>query len=135
MKIRMMIVAVVLFLTVGIAFGADIDGKWTGKYDTGMGGDPMNMEYTFKAEGDVLTGTTIGGANGGQIPIIDGKIDGKKISFAVMVDMMGQAMKFNYTGELSKDRIKLKFETGGNMGSSGSFTINRVKEKEKKKKK
>jgi len=94
------------------------------------------MEYTFKAEGNVLTGTTIGGADGGQIPIIDGKIDGKKISFAVMVDMMGQAMKFDYTGELSKknDKIDLKFETGG-MGGGGSFSVRRVKEKEKKEKK
>ena len=126
MKIRMMTVAVVLFLSVGIAFSADIDGKWTGKYDSGMGGDPMNMEYTFKADGSTLTGTTIGGADGGQIPIKKGKIDGNKISFSVDVDIMGQEMQFDYTGELSGDKLNLKFDMGG-MGFGGEFSVQRAK--------
>jgi len=125
MKFRMTAVVMFLVLSVGVAFGADIDGKWTGKYDTGMGGDPMNMEYTFKAEGNVLKGTTIGGADGGQIPILDGKIDGNKISFSVKVDMMGQEMKFDYTGELSGDKLNLKFDMGG-MGG-GEFSVQRAK--------
>jgi hypothetical protein len=114
----------VLLMAVCAAFGADIDGKWTGKYNSGMG-DPMNMEYTFKADGDKLTGTTIGGANGEQIAIKNGKIDGDKISFSVSVDMMGQEMSFDYKGELKGDKLKLKFDMGGQGG--GDFTVSRAK--------
>jgi hypothetical protein len=125
MKIKITIVAMTLLMAVCTAFGADIDGKWTGKYDSGMGGDPMNMEYTFKADGDKLTGTTIGGANGEQIAIKNGKIDGDKISFSVSVDMMGQEMSFDYKGELKGDKLKLKFDMGGQGG--GDFTVSRAK--------
>jgi len=102
----------------------NIDGKWTGQYDPGAGGEPMNMEYTFKAEGAVLKGTSIGGANGEQIPILDGKIEGNKISFALSVDVSGQELKFNYTGELSGDKLYLNFELAG---GGGSFTVERAK--------
>jgi len=139
MKFRIMMVAMVLLLLTGIAFGKEeavttIDGKWTGNYSTGFG-EPMKMEYTFKAEGDVLTGSTLGGANGEQIPISEGKIDGNKISFVVLVSMQGQQMRFSYTGELAGEKLKLKFTTGGQMGSTGAFTVTRAKEKATKEKK
>lgn len=124
MKIKITVVAVMLLMAVSVAFGADIDGKWTGKYDAGMG-DPMDMEYTFKADGNTLTGTTIGGLDGEQIQIKNGKIDDNKISFSVAIDMMGQEMSFDYTGELSGDQLKLKFDMGG-MGD-GEFTVSRAK--------
>ena len=127
MKFRMMAVAVVLVLSVSVAFSADIDGKWKGKYESGMGGEPMNMEYTFKADGKELKGTTIGGANGEQIPLLDGKIDGNKISFTVKVDLGGMEMVFKYKGELDKDKLKLKFEMDGMGGGGGEFTVERAK--------
>ena len=114
-----------LFIVANVAFAADIDGKWTGKYDSGMG-DPMDMEYTFKADGSTLTGTTIGGPDGEQIPIKNGKIDGNKVSFSVAIDMMGQEMSFDYKGELSGDQLKLTFDMGG-MGMGGEFTVARAK--------
>ena len=124
MKIKITVGALMLLMAVSVAFGADIDGKWTGKYDAGMG-EPMDMEYTFKADGATLTGTTIGGFDGEQIPIKNGKIDGKKISFSITIDMMGQEMTLDYTGELSGDQLKLEFDMGG-MGG-GEFTVSRAK--------
>jgi len=73
MKFGMTLAVLVLFLSGNLAFGADIDGKWAGEYDSGMGGEPMTMEFTFKADGTKLTGTTIGGEDGSHIPISDGK--------------------------------------------------------------
>ena len=102
---------------------ADIDGKWAGKYDPGVGGALMNMEYTFKAEGNVLTGTTVGGSEDERIPLLDGKIEGNRISFALNVDLAGQELKFNYTGELIDGKLNLRFELAG---SGGSFTVERV---------
>ena len=124
MKYSIMTVAMILFLSAGTVFGADIDGKWTGKYDAGMG-EPMDMEYTFKANVNVLTGTTIGGPGGEQVQITNGKIDGNKISFSVAVDMMGQEMKIDFTGELSGDKLNLNFDMGGMF--DGSFAVQRAK--------
>ena len=140
MKFRVTIASIAFLLTIAASFGADIDGKWTGQYrqiqnntervfDDGNHyvtsryelADPMNMEYTFKADGNILTGTTIGGVNGEHTPILDGKINGRKISFTVVADnMMGLQVEFKYKGEFSKnkndrnkDEIKLKFDIGG----------------------
>jgi hypothetical protein len=70
----------------------------------------MALAHTFKANGNILTRTSLGGPDGKEIPFKDGKIDGNNISFAVVVDFNGQEMKFNYKGVLSGDEIKLTFE-------------------------
>lgn len=114
-----------IMLVFSVALAADIDGKWSGQFAGGMGGQPMTLTYTFKAEGNKLTGTTIGGPNGEQIPIRDGKIEGNNISFVVVVDFGGNEMRFNYKGVLSGDEIKLTFDMG--MGEPQSFTVKRVK--------
>ena len=67
MKIKITVAVLMLLMAVNVvAFAADIDGKWTGKHDFGMG-DPMNMEYTFKADGNTLTGTTIVGQTASRL--------------------------------------------------------------------
>jgi hypothetical protein len=116
-------------LVTGFAFGADIDGKWTGQYNSGMG-DPMQMDFTFKAEGATLTGTAPGGP-GASIPITDGKIDGNKVSFVVSTKMGEMDMKFSYKGILNGDQLELSFEMAGMPPMEGAapqkFTLNRVK--------
>ena len=77
--------ALSLLFVAGFAFGADIDGKWTGQYNSGMG-EPMQMDFTFKADGSKLTGTAPGGP-GATIPLKDGKIDGTNVSFIVETSM------------------------------------------------
>jgi len=110
----------------------NIDGTWSGTFSGGMGGQPMELTYNFKGEGDTLTGTVTGGP-GEWIPIKDGKIDGDKLSFKVDVDSQGMKMKFNYKGVLKGDEIKLSFTmemAGGGPGMGGppsSFTVKRVK--------
>jgi len=111
---------------------ANIDGTWSGTFDGGMGGQPMELTYNFKGEGDMLTGTVTGGP-GQWIPIKDGRIDGNKLSFIVDVDLQGMKMKFKYNGVLKGDEIELSFTTemegGPGMGSGPpqSFTVKRVK--------
>ncbi len=115
-----------LFFVAGLAFGADIDGKWAGEID-GMDGNKMQISYTFKAEGATLTGTTAApGPEGGQkaIPIKDGKIDGNNISFSITVDFGGQEMKMDYKGVLSGDTLKLTMDM---MGQPMDFMLKRAK--------
>jgi hypothetical protein len=117
-----------LFFIAAFAFSADIDGKWSGQYNSGMG-EPMSFLFNFKADGNTLTGTAPGGPDS-TIPIKEGKIDGNNISFAVAVDFGGQEMKFNYKGVLQGDQIELSFEIAGvppmEDGAPQKFVVKRV---------
>jgi hypothetical protein len=86
------------------AFAADIDGIWTGSIDTP--GGAMAIKYTFKADGEKLTGST-SAADGPEVPLQDGKVTGNKISFSFTVDFGGGPVKFDYTGEVSGSDLKL----------------------------
>jgi len=107
---RHFVLVVGLLLIAGMAFGADIDGKWTGSLSTPNGDFPMT--YTFKAEGSTLTGSTLG-MDGSPIPIKDGKIDGNNISFSITMDFGGQSTKIDYKGVLSADQLKLSWDFMG----------------------
>ncbi|MGD9160972.1 MAG: hypothetical protein PVG39_21320 [Desulfobacteraceae bacterium] len=118
---RAFIFTVLLMLVAVFSYAADIDGKWEGKVD--FGGQSMDISYTFKADGNTLTGTTKG-MDGNDMAIKDGKIDGNKFSYTL--DMMGQAMKFN--GEIKGDTIEIKADMssmggGGGMGGEAPPTI------------
>jgi len=119
-----------LFLMVaGMAFGADIDGTWTGTIQGPDGGQAFPISYTFKAEGTTLTGTMPGmpgpdGAPAKPIAIKDGKINGNNISFVVVMDMMGQEMKMDYKGVLSGETLKLTLDM---MGNPMEFTLKKAK--------
>ena len=121
---------------------AAIDGKWEGTFE-GMG-QSMKLGYDFKADGNMLTGTTTG-PQGNTMDIKNGKINGNKISFDVPVDMGQMKMTVKYTGVLSGDELALTMEMdmgeggpGGGMGGPPgggeappmSFTATRVMEAE-----
>jgi hypothetical protein len=114
--------AALVVVVSGLAFGADIDGKWTGSI-AGQDGNGMQVNYTFKAEGTTLTGTTTGPDNS-TIPLKNGKIDGNNISFSIAIDMGGQEMKMDFKGVLSGDQIKMSFDM---MGTPSEFVIKKAK--------
>ena len=82
-----------------------IDGTWKGTRETPNG--PFEVTYTFKVEGNVLTGTWK--TQFGETTLQNGKIDGKNISYTISIN----DRTIDYTGELvSDDEIKLKNEMG-----------------------
>ena len=101
--------AVGLLLAAASCFAADIDGKWAGTMNTPNGDFPVN--FTFKADGNTLSGTT-GGPNG-DINIADGKIDGDKVSFSVTFDFGGMPLTMKYSGALAKDQINFTIDIFG----------------------
>src|SRR5277367_6024980 len=109
-----------LLLVASPAFAAGIDGDWMGSIDGGPNG-PVSINYTFKADGAKLTGTTTG-PDGSKVALKDGKIDGANISFAVDVDMGGNAMTLKYTGVVAADSIALTLDF---QGMPVSFTAKR----------
>jgi hypothetical protein len=99
-----------LLLASAPAFAATVDGDWSGSIDSPNG--PVQMNYTFKADGAKLTGSTTG-PDGMKLVIKDGKVDGANISFAVDVDFGGNAMTLKYTGVIAADSIALTLDFQG----------------------
>ncbi len=107
-------------LAAGPAFGADVDGNWTGSIDTPNG--PVQVDYTFKAAGAALTGSTKG-PDGTPVAIKDGHIDGTKLSFTLDLDLGGQVTTFKYTGMLSGEALAL---TTDFMGQTINFALKKA---------
>jgi hypothetical protein len=99
-----------LLLAAAPAFAAGLDGDWTGSIDSPNG--PVTINYTFKADGAKLTGSTTG-PDGTKLSIKDGKIDGANISFAVDADFGGGPVSLKYTGVVAADSIALTLDFQG----------------------
>ena len=113
-------IVVGVLLLAGPAFAADVDGKWTGTVSTPMGDIPV--AYDFKADGTMLSGTTLA-PDGGSVPIKNGKVDGNKISFTVTFDFGGMTIDLSYQGVVSPSEIKF---TGDFMGMPFEFTVKKA---------
>jgi hypothetical protein len=102
MQTRNILSGVLMVLVLaGAALAADITGVWSGT--ASMGDNQFTLTYNFKQDGAKLTGTVVG-PQGDPLPLVDGKVDGDKVSFAVSVDMNGNVAKFISTGtHQSKD--------------------------------
>lgn len=116
------VLGMAMLLIAGLAFSADIDGKWTAEMP-GMDGTPTKINYTFKAQGTTLTGSTAG-MDGKEIQIKDGKIDGNKISFVLVMDFGGQEMKMTANGEVKGTELNLKMDMG--MGEPMPMTLKKA---------
>ena len=110
-----------LGLLVALAMAADISGKWTGDMP-GRGGQTASTTFTFKADGEKLTGTMTGPQ--GEVPLQEGKVAGDQISFSTTQDFGGNSVKILYKGTLSGDQIKMTREREG-AGQPREFTIKR----------
>jgi hypothetical protein len=97
-----------LFLSIAslVAFAQNpIDGNWKSRRETPNG--TLEVNYTFKVEGDKLTGTWK--TSFGEAALEEGKVDGKKISYTISFN----DLKRRYTGELvSEKEIVIKSDRG-----------------------
>ena len=137
MRLKMIVVLVAAFCLFAVpSFAGDITGKWVAETAAPKGGPgggaggpgggpggPMKYTFDFKADGNKLTGTDTGPM--GPHEILDGKIDGNKISFSVKVNMGQNEMKINYSGTVEGDVLTLKMDMGGGMGGPGGGGMER----------
>ncbi len=94
------------------ASAADVTGKWTGEIAGGNGPQPFNLE--LKQAGNAVTGAITGG-RGGDLMIIDGKIDGDTITFSTSRPGRGYGAPPNvqkYTGKVNGASIDFTREGG-----------------------
>ena len=108
------------------ALAADITGNWTG--NMALGDNQFTLNYTFKVDGEKLTGAILT-PQGDSLPLIDGKVEGDKVSFAVKTDIGNGMMTFASTGTIkSAEEIVLSTKTpDGYEFGGGPVTIRRVK--------
>jgi opacity protein-like surface antigen len=109
MKLRSVLFMAVC--TVGLAlsaFAADVAGQWTATFNTQIG--EQHYTYTFKVDGEKLTGTAKNDM--GSTEIVDGKIKGDDISFVENLNFNGNQIVINYTGKIAGDEIKFTRKVG-----------------------
>ena len=113
---RFGLAALAVLLFVSPLFAADIDGKWTGTIASF--GD-LAVSYTFKADGDKLTGTTTG-PDGTEIQLKDGKIEGSNISFNIVLDFGGMPLTIAVKGVMTGEELKLSTDM---LGMPFEYTV------------
>ena len=112
----------VLVMAIGVAAAlaaaaADVSGKWRAEFTTPDGTQRVNT-FTFKMDGDKVTGTVAGTQD--ETPIKDGKVSGDAISFTA--DRPFGA--FSYKGKIAGDEIKFTVTFNDN---NFDITAKRVK--------
>jgi hypothetical protein len=104
------------------AVAADINGKWKATMEGQMG--TMEMNFTFKVDGEKITGTMSSEMMGEQ-KISEGAIKGDDVSFAVAMESPMGAMTITFKGKVAGDEMKLTMQFG-EMGGR-ELTLTRVK--------
>lgn len=101
-----------------LMFAADVTGKWTADVP-GRGGQAMASTFTFKADGDQLTGSVATAM--GENPISDGKVSGDEISFSQNLEFNGNKIRILYKGKVSGNEIKFTRQREGGEGRTAEF--------------
>jgi len=103
-----------------VARAADLNGKWKGELN-GPDGNPLEITFDFKVDGEKLSGTV---ANVyGEETITDGVVKGDDVSFLILAG--GGEFKIAYKGKVDGEQIKFHV-TIGEMGE-GDMVARRVK--------
>ncbi len=109
LRVRQIAVLTVFVLAMSFtAFAADIDGIWKSTFETPIG--EMHYTYTFKADGEKLTGTAKNDM--GEAKVEDGTIKGNDITFTENLSFQGQSIAIKYTGKIDGDQINFTRQVG-----------------------
>lgn len=117
-----LIVCIAVLVCAIAGSAADVNGKWIAQVP-GRGGEPREVTFIFKADGEKLTGTRSTPRGEGEIS--EGKISGDEISFAVTRSFQGREMKLLYKGKVSGDEIKFTRQREGSERTR-EFTAKRA---------
>src|SRR5215510_7679633 len=103
MRYRTLLFSTLTILAVcAIVLGADFNGTWTAAIDTQIG--VQNYTYTFKVEGEKLTGKCK--SQYGETDIAEGVVKGDDITFVENLVYEGMPLRIVYKGKIAGDEIK-----------------------------
>jgi hypothetical protein len=97
---------VLSFIVCFAAAVADLSGKWTGTLKTPDGSE-FPLSYTFKLDGDKLTGT--GSGPNGDTPITAGKVNGTDFTFNLNVNDADIAHTCKYYSDGDSISVNINF--------------------------
>jgi hypothetical protein len=110
MKLRFAAALPILVLALAIsAWATDIAGQWTATFNTQVG--EQHYTYTFKVDGEKLTGTAK--SDNGTVAIENGTVKGDDVSFVENLEYQGQKLVITYAGKISGDEIKFTRDVAG----------------------
>src|SRR5579862_9689488 len=112
---RILTTGLLLGLLALTALAADVTGKWTAQVP-GRGGQTREATFTFKVDGNTLTGSVSSPRGDADIS------DGKKISFTQTLEFNGNTVKLLYKGIVSGDEIKFTRARDGGDQPPQEFT-------------
>lgn len=113
-----------MMLTPATMHAADVTGTWAASVQSpDGGGGGMQITFTFKQDGDKLTGSVDAG-QGGTIEITNGKVDGNHFTFDVAFN--GTAIHHDCT--LDGDEIKMTTKSDSGDFPGMQMTLKRAKE-------
>jgi hypothetical protein len=107
MKRNSVVVGLLVLLIAGLAMAADATGKWQGAFTFQDQSVPLTVELKGAS---TITGT-VTGLPSGVAEIKDGKLDGDTLTFWIMTEYQGSAIKLVYKGKVSESEIKFAFGT------------------------
>lgn len=90
----------------------DATGTWNAEFDTQIG--RQKYSYTLKQDGDKLTGKATAEARGQtrETELMEGKVEGDKITFVEMLNFGGNEIRITYTGTIAEGELKLSRAVG-----------------------
>ena len=111
----------------GVAVASDVSGKWKAEFEVADGQKGQNI-FTFKVDGEKLTGTVYSSLANADAKIEEGQIKGDAISFAITRNMGGSDARFRYKGKVAGDEIKFVVTIGEPDGMQVEMTAKREKQ-------
>jgi opacity protein-like surface antigen len=121
---KMLSAAAVAVAVVAGVQAADITGKWTAQVP-GRQGQTRETNFTFKQDGEKLTGT-MSGMQGNEMEIKDGTVKGDDVAFNVTMSFQGNEVKLVFKGKVAGDEIKFTRQREGGDQPPQEFTAKRA---------
>lgn len=124
---RLSILAAALCLAIATVTmqAADITGKWTAQVP-GRDGQMREQTFTFKVDGEKLSGTVSGMPGGSDAEIKDGVTRGDEVSFSIVRSWQGGEVTLRYKGKVSGSEIAFTQTRDGGDAPAREFTARRV---------
>jgi hypothetical protein len=124
---RVLMPLTMVLAVAAIALAADINGKWKGELDS-PDGQKITNTFTFKVDGEKVTGSVFSSRSGTEAPIEDGTLKGDDLAFTLTRNIEGNQMKLRYKGKVKADEIAMT--VSGDVGGQ-SFEMQLVAKREK----
>jgi hypothetical protein len=113
LRVKRILVLIALWACCAVA--ADISGNWKATAD--FGGQTMERTFTFKVDGNKVTGET-NSSMAGKSTITDGKIEGDTVTFTITVNFGDSPMKLNYKGRVNSAGTEIHFTVENPAGGN-----------------